>query len=150
MTVVNHAAAGAVIALVIKQPYLAVLLAFLSHFAMDGLPHFGYSGYSEALKHRLTHLYIFLDLVGWFFLIWAMSGLPWLPYIAAFAAVLPDILQSSYRATYYFWLEKRGKHFHRGPLSKFHRWIQWGHYPWGILIEIAVAVLLISLVWKLK
>jgi hypothetical protein len=41
MTGFNHGMAGAVIALTVKQPVLAVPLAFLSHFATDMIPHFG-------------------------------------------------------------------------------------------------------------
>lgn len=153
MTIVNHAAAGAIIAITVKQPYLVIPLALLSHFSMDALPHFGYPGhpgYGELLKHRLTQLYIFLDLVGWIFLIWAMQGLSWLAYVAAFTAVLPDLWRILWRASFYFWLEKRGKHFHRGPISRFHRRIQWAHYPWGLVVEVVIAALLITSVWQLK
>ncbi|HSX17839.1 MAG TPA: hypothetical protein VLE51_00580 [Candidatus Saccharimonadales bacterium] len=39
MTATNHALTGAVIALAIKQPVLAVPLAFLSHFVLDMVLH---------------------------------------------------------------------------------------------------------------
>ena len=153
MTLVNHAAAGAVIALTIKQPYLVIPLALISHFVMDLIPHFGYpghQGYKKILRHRLTYFYLFLDLVGWIFLVWAMLGLSWLAYVAAFMAVLPDIGRDLWRALFYYGLEKKGKPFRRGPLTKFHRWIQWCERPWGFIVEVIIGAGLISLVWELK
>ena len=40
MTATNHALTGATIATLVRQPYLAIPLAFLSHFFCDALPHF--------------------------------------------------------------------------------------------------------------
>ncbi len=42
MTGFNHGLTGAVIALTVKKPELAIPLAFLSHFAQDAIPHFDY------------------------------------------------------------------------------------------------------------
>jgi len=58
MTITNHILAGAIIGAVIKEPALALPIAFASHFVMDALPHFGYEGnkgYGEALKHKLSY-----------------------------------------------------------------------------------------------
>ncbi|MFZ1324307.1 MAG: hypothetical protein WAQ57_04090 [Candidatus Saccharimonadales bacterium] len=41
MHTVNHAAAGAGIALAVRQPLLALPLALASHFVLDALPHYG-------------------------------------------------------------------------------------------------------------
>ena len=41
MTASNHAATGALVAVAVSQPYIAVPLALAAHFAMDGIPHFG-------------------------------------------------------------------------------------------------------------
>lgn len=43
MTATNHALTGAVIALAINEPWLAIPLAFLSHFAIDAIPHWDYA-----------------------------------------------------------------------------------------------------------
>lgn len=41
MTATNHALAGMLIAVTIKQPALALPLALLSHLLLDFIPHFG-------------------------------------------------------------------------------------------------------------
>ena len=69
MTIANHVIAGSIIGLTIKEPILAIIVAFTSQFAMDMLPHFGYpgrKGYSEVLKHRLSYIVEFIT----FFLNW--------------------------------------------------------------------------------
>lgn len=47
MTATNHVITGIVLASAIKQPAIALPLAFISHFILDALPHFG--------NHKLTH-----------------------------------------------------------------------------------------------
>src|SRR5690242_2115662 len=44
MTATNHALSGAVIALAVKNPVLAIPLAFVSHFVLDLLPHYNPPG----------------------------------------------------------------------------------------------------------
>ena len=44
MVITNHVLAGSLIGIGIKEPTLAITLAFVSHFVMDALPHFGYPG----------------------------------------------------------------------------------------------------------
>jgi hypothetical protein len=41
VTTANHVATGAVIALAISNPVVAITLSFLSHFVLDAIPHFG-------------------------------------------------------------------------------------------------------------
>jgi hypothetical protein len=79
-----------------------------------------------------------------------MVGLPWLPFIAAFTAVLPDIVRDVWRAIFYLGPGRRGIEFRRGPITRFHRWIQWGERPWGLIVEIIFGVTLISIVGKLN
>lgn len=151
MTVVSHAALGAVIAMTLKEPALVLPLALASHYVLDALPHFGYpggGGYSEVFKHRLTYLYGLFDFIASAIFLKLIWGTGWLVYISAFVAVTPDIA-NVYR--YLFLERKRLSEPGEGmTLSRFHRWLQWGHYPWGILVEIAIAVLLISLVRELQ
>jgi hypothetical protein len=50
MMATSHAVSGAVIALAIREPVLALPLAFVSHFVLDSLPHIGldeYGGHSK-------------------------------------------------------------------------------------------------------
>jgi hypothetical protein len=67
MTATNHAITGAIIAVVIDKPVIALPLALLSHFAQDALPHFGYAGhggYREGLKHRSLKYVMLADLLS--------------------------------------------------------------------------------------
>ncbi len=151
MTVVNHAALGAVIAMTLKEPVLVLPFSLISHYALDVLPHFGYpggGGFGEAFKHRLTYFYGLLDFAASILLIILIWGTGWLVYLAAFLAVMPDIFHI-YR---YFFRERKGlsKPNEGNILSRFHHNIQWGHRPWGILVEILMAIALISLITYLK
>src|SRR5688572_12550977 len=106
MTTSNHILAGTLIALTIKEPLLALPLAFASHFVLDALPHYGYDGdgYGEALKHKLTYLMEFFGLAG-LTLIYLSGAFGWnLALLAAFFAVSPDI-EWPYR---YFLFERKG------------------------------------------
>lgn len=47
MTATNHVITGIVLATAIRQPAIALPLAFVSHFVLDAIPHFG--------NHKLTH-----------------------------------------------------------------------------------------------
>ena len=151
MTATNHAAAGALIALTVNKPILALPLAFLSHFVLDAFPHFGYEGnrgYGEAFKHKLTYIVILLDIVGLMLLLWAVAGKGWLVYVAGIVALSPDLL-GLYN---YFGIDRK----HKDPSQfiinklhrKFHRQIEWCERPWGIFIEIVIAIILIGLIWK--
>lgn len=148
MTVTNHAAAGAIIGLGIDKPLLAIPLALLSHFVMDALPHFGYPGhrgFGEALKHRLTYFYLYLDSAGLAFLLSIIADQSWLVYTTTFIAVLPDI----WWVILFFGFESQYKKIRVGRFSGFHSSIQWYERPWGLLIEILAGVGLITAVWKL-
>ena len=117
---------------------------------MDALPHFGYAGrggFEEALKHKLSSVVVGLDIIGWVFLLWVAWGLNWLVYVSAFVAVSPD-LAWPYR--YYLFERKGRKPPKKDIISEWHSRMQWCERPWGLPIEIAVAVILITLVAKLR
>lgn len=145
MTITNHILAGAIIGLTITNPVAAVALAFLSHFVMDALPHFGYAGkkgYEEVLKHRLSYVVAIITLVTALVVLGllVLNG-KWYAVAIALVATLPDAMGL------YNWLrnEKHGKSA-PGIVKllhiKFHRAIQWYERPWGILVEGAVFVVL--------
>jgi membrane-bound metal-dependent hydrolase YbcI (DUF457 family) len=146
MTATNHVLAGAVVALAVKQPALAIPLAVLSHFLLDALPHYGFESGTifEHSKHKrsLTQLITPVDgglaivILLWlgFFLDASVPNL--LIVICAFAAYVPDIL----------WLPTFIKELRthvwepRGWFLKLHQKIQWRERPWGIYVELAWAV----------
>src|SRR6478672_11642994 len=49
MTGTNHGLTGAAIALLVREPLLAVPLSFASHFACDAIPHYGGDPKASAL-----------------------------------------------------------------------------------------------------
>ena len=143
MTISNHLLVGATIATVVKEPLLALPLAFASHFALDALPHFGYNngGYAALFKHRLTYVMMVLDVVGVTLIALTFDLAQPLVWLCAFLALLPDV-EWPYR---YFLFERRGKTPPTTILTNFHNQAQWCERQWGFWVEIVffIAVLLL-------
>lgn len=148
MRAINHALTGAVIGLSVSDPVLAVPAAFLSHFALDGLPHFGERRKDHGSKNFRDLLV--LDALLCFGLVLLLAV--WRPrhwLLAAFCAFLatsPDFM----------WVRKylRARAGKREPMSKnmvlhFHSGIQWFERPIGLAVELAwapaMALLIIDL-----
>ncbi len=137
MTLTTHAIVGAAVAQLFPQnPVLAFAAGFLSHFAIDSLPHWDYTLLSlrENKENPLeTDMDInkefLLDIVrmgtdafvGILLSILIFTGIfkiPfWIPVLGASAGLLPDFLQFVYFKTRLPILT---------PLQKFHIWIQKG------------------------
>lgn len=148
MTVSNHIITGAMIAITIDKPVLAIPLAFASHFLIDMLPHFGYprAGYGEYFQHKLARSVLALDFVTVLTLLIVSWPQAWLVYVAGFVAVSPDFAWP-YR---YYFFEKRGL-AKPGEGNRFNTWhnkIQWCERPWGILFEIAWFCLMLTIILK--
>jgi hypothetical protein len=136
MTATNHALAGAVIALVVKQPWLALPLALASHFALDSLPHFG-NHPKFALTSR-SFLFLLAADAGAALAILLSLGLLlpgyWLvPVAGAILAMSPDLL--------WFPNYVRGVTGRRqkkvDPFTRWHSSIQHYELPWGWYVELA-------------
>ena len=129
---------GAAIALVVKQPILVLPLAFASHFVFDAVPHFGYkeSGFENALKHKLSYVFIAFTLISIAILLLTRSLWTWTIAAAAFLAVAPDLDWM----TRYFVFERRGLDPHDTKFSRFHHNIQRYERPWGFLVEVSFFV----------
>jgi hypothetical protein len=144
MTATNHALTGAAIATVIKQPSLALPLAFLSHFVCDALPHFD-SGMEFGKKSMYVYLSSeFVVMLGLFMFIvgQGVSNLPFL-MAASILAMSPDLIWL------YHGLNKNleaKKHF--GPITQIHEKIQWSATKWGIVPEAFWAILMVSVILK--
>ncbi len=146
MTTSNHLFAGAAIALTVQQPVMAVPLALLSHFVMDALPHYGYSGlFGDAFKHKLTWVVESVNLVGVPLLIYLLWGQSIWIYVGALAAVTPDFMWVYRYARY----ERKGLDPGAHPITLFHKKIQWCERSWGVAIELVLFVLGIVLLVKL-
>ena len=147
MTITNHVLAGSIIGLSIREPILAIILAFVSHFAMDMLPHFGYpgrKGFPEVLKHRLSYIVGFITFLSTFWIILILiANNQWFPLLCGLTATSPD-LAGLYN---YLAYEKKGESA-KGMLKllhvQFHRRIQRFERPWGIYVEIVGFVILLS------
>lgn len=148
MTASTHMATGSAIALAINRPVVAIPLAFLSHFILDILPHFGFSrgGYAELLKHKISYYVFVWDIFSLGLVLYILSGSAWTIFAAGVAAVLPD-LAWPYR---YFRYERKQKTLPRMPVSEFHSNIQWAEKPGYIIFEITLFILMLLAILGLK
>ncbi len=146
MTTTNHALTGALIATVIKQPYLAIPLAFASHFVCDAIPYFGIN-----MKFGSRAMYTWLVVDGMAALLMAgillISGVrnPVLMAVCGFAAMSPDLAWLMYGL--------KGDHtkvYKHDFISKLHIKIQWYQKVPGILIEFVWAALMLCLIIRLQ
>lgn len=144
MTTTSHALTGAMIATVVKRPYLAIPLAFLSHFVCDALPHFGLHMLFGSSTMFAWLVVDGLALLGfsYFFYRKKVKNLPLLA-VSGFAAMSPDL------AWLYYGLQGSLHNAEAmGPLSRLHSNIQWFEHPVGILIELAWASLMVWIILK--
>lgn len=142
MTATNHALTGAVIALAIDKPLLAIPLALASHFALDALPHWDYAinrklptdkrffdkKFNTLLSADLLIAFISMIVVGVMF-----PDQKWLVWTCMVLAASPDAMWAYYRG----YLPKiRHTKPKLNRLAKFHQNIQWSQTAPGGLIEI--------------
>ncbi|MEK7664827.1 MAG: hypothetical protein AAB361_01655 [Patescibacteria group bacterium] len=94
MIIIPHLVFGAAIGSLIKNPFLAVAVAFLGHYFLDLIPHNEYS--IENIKKKQWHkafpdiLKALADFLIGIFLIFIFSGNQPIVYVCAFFAVLSD------------------------------------------------------------
>lgn len=140
MTGTNHFLAGASIGLTVTNPAAAIPLAFASHFVMDALPHFGVAFDPRTSKRpKIFGRVVRLDaLISILLIYFAVTSLPWVVAACMIAALSPDFVWV-YKFTF---KEKFGKlpPAPKGRLSQLHKDIQRYERPWGLLVEIAVAI----------
>lgn len=149
MTGTNHFLAGASIGLYISNPIIAVPAAFMSHFAMDALPHFGVAFDPRTNKRpKIFSRVVRADaLVSVLLFYFALTNLPALAVVCMIAALSPDFVWV-YKFTF---KEKFGKlpPAPKGKLSQIHKDIQKYERTWGLLVELAVAAVLACTVHSL-
>lgn len=145
----------------VKKAELAIPLAFLSHFALDLIPHYNPPGitrekfksyadnWGDKFRDRSFRIIFPLDML---LLILVVFGLPLLapsnvsPWAVGFAAVAgaaPD-----FDGGIRFLLSRAGMRFDesRNWFGKFHVGLQWMERPWGIYVEL---VWLAFLIWAM-
>lgn len=137
MTATNHALTGAIIGLTISQPVPAMILALLSHFVLDAIPHFKLDKPDdELLKSTWFRNYLVVEAVVCFALVvllFTASPNNWfIPAFCAFLAASPDLLSiNKYLKT------RRGLKHKPNLYTQFASGIQWFQRPIGVVVEVA-------------
>ncbi len=137
MTATNHALTGALLGAVLPLP-IAIPVAFISHFVLDSLPHYGIplEQRSKSKIYRLivygdTALALAIAVLAAIFRKWNMEIVGWVAYS-------PD-------ASWVFHYFKQNRNLHIKTNNRFmelHRNIQLFERPWGIYTEILFALIL--------
>lgn len=135
MTATNHMLSGALIATVVRQPLLAVPLAFLSHFILDALPHYG----NKTL--RQPHWILVSDAIAAVVVLILLGVFSvqqrFLQLGCALVAASPDLLWVPS-----LWAELKGRLKPLNKVEHFLNKIQWGERTWGFLVEIPFGIFL--------
>lgn len=148
MTTTNHALTGAMIGTILGNPFLAIPLAFLSHFVCDALPHFGIND-KNFFGSKAMYYWLSIDglLAVCFAAILLIVGVnnPLLLAVCGFVAMSPDL------AWLYYGLRGRPNKLHKHDyLNRFHAFIQWYQKPPGLVVEIIWAGLMVFVILKLQ
>jgi hypothetical protein len=161
MTATNHALTGVAIAIAVKRPELAIPLAFLSHFLLDMIPHYNPAGatrqtfksssqsWATKFADRNFKLIFIVDMV---LFVWILLFSPfiaplgvssWTVFFSALAAAAPDFWGG--RVLIY---KKLGwKVPSKADIyTRLHIAAQFVEKPWGIWVELAWFVLMISVI----
>lgn len=147
MTGSNHLVAGALIAATVTQPMVAIPLAFMSHFFMDAMPHYGDTNERSWLSRNFKYILALDAVIGLSFLIAVMvlQPLNWGLIVAcAIIAVLPDALWVPY-----FLADIKHEYKQPTKVARFLKWIQWGERPWGIYLELILLIYLLAVFWQI-
>jgi hypothetical protein len=138
MTATNHAVTGAIIGTMVANPVLALTLAFLSHFVLDMIPHFGVGKESDNfIKSRKFAIYLVADAALCLVLVLGLAiahlHMWWFIAICAFVATTPD-----FGSINRWWQARHGrlKQWKPGPFIRFASKIQWFEHPIGALVEV--------------
>lgn len=132
----NHAVTGIIIAKFVPLP-LAIPLAFLSHFVLDALPHYGIE-FHKRDDSKFWRIFCVVD----FFAAWSLAAIcialgRYDMLICGLIAASPDFVWVSRFLKHKSFVMKDHEHW----FSKFHARIQFER-PWGVYIEVPLAALL--------
>jgi len=140
MTATNHVLTGALIAVTVDRPLLAIVLAFISHYVLDSLPQFGLSDIPEAERDSNQKFVIFVGFDSYITLglFWLMPFLlqghanPLTVFACMAAAQVPDAVWfiRHMRAN------RHGAYHEQHWTTRFHKFIQWCERSWGVYVEL--------------
>lgn len=143
MTGFAHAITGAAIGLALRNPWLVVPAALLSHFVLDALPHFHHHSFGDSSRRPWSaslRRMIALDATLVLASIVAMLTQPHLRgaiLLGITSAMLPDLL----------W-PLRGAVARLESFFRLHQAIQWAEKPWGVWVEAPYCLLMLALLWR--
>jgi len=146
MILTSHLLFGAMIASKIQNPFSVIILAFLSHYFLDFLPHNEYSIkniINKKWKKSLPDISkVILDMCAGGALVFFLSERTPITFIAAFFAIVPDgilVLNS-------FFKNKALKYYNDFHSKKIH-FLKYKKIPvfWGILTQISVIIISVAL-----
>jgi hypothetical protein len=134
MTATNHVLTGMVIGSVVSSPFVALPLAFFSHFVLDALPHYGLKRQDD----RKFLYYLSLDAgtaAGLLLVIVFLQPSAWLLIIASgIACASPDLMW------FPDWVRLISNHKKKSPgiVKRLHAKVQWAEKNawWGIAFEV--------------
>lgn len=135
MTGSNHVVTGAFIAALVPVTWVAIPLAFVSHFVLDALPHYGDTNKRSWLNRHFKYVLATDALMMTLFLLALvlLQPLHWvLILVSALVAVSPDVLWVPY-----YLADLKGVERPESPTAKLFKRIQWAERPWGIYVEAA-------------
>ena len=140
MTVTNHMMTGALIAAAVERPVLAIPLAFMSHFVIDVVPHYGYGAIpfherdsqKHFLKKQTADTYFALAMFWLVPYLLRNHQAPIVTMTCMLVAFLPDVVWP-YQ---YVLAHRRGGYPQQNWYTRFHKAIQWYERPWGIYVEL--------------
>ena len=147
MTATNHAITGAVVGLALGNPYLALPISLMSHYAMDTLPHFGGKW---PIKSRAFLNYLIIEALLCFVIVLTLFlSKPHhylLAMICAFVAASPDFFSFKYFKTL-----RADKKYIPGRYFRFAKGIQKKESPNNLKYDIAwFFVMLILFMFLIK
>ena len=149
MTATNHVVTGALIGSVVNSLPVAVVAAFLSHFLLDALPHWGSSKTNLSHGSRGFLIYLASDSGAAAAVLLTIIGLQLMNWpqllICGVACASPDLM----------WIPKflraqAGKPVKVvvNPIARFHSRIQWAEVSWGWVFELPWFVIMFWLLLK--
>lgn len=142
----NHALTGGLIARYLPLP-LALPIAFISHFLLDMLPHYGIDQRKRD-KSKFWKTFFIIDSFATLALaIYAVWDKHYAMFFGGLLAVCPDFFWviTVIRKRTFAHLSKNGNKF-----MKFHSSIQFYERPWGLWLEIPYAIIMfyVVMIWS--
>ena len=148
MTGTNHGMTGAVIALVVKEPFLAIPLSYASHYACDAIPHYGLVVGGELFDKKFNYTLLADFMTALVIMVILGAKFPsqkWVIWSCMVAAASPDLMWAYYN----LYIEKiQHKKPHLGIIARFHTWIQWYQKPKGRFVEMTWFLMMGLIIFK--